>query len=172
MSRSRIPAVALDHRLMLQVAIVVVSSKILAGEPDTGREALERLVSDLPGKMVGYVVGPDDRTWIREHLVRLCDESRPDVILTVGGTGVRPTDWAPEATRDVIDKEVPGIGEAMRQASIKKVFTAMLSRGTAGIRKDTLIINLPGSAQGAKDNLAVVLPVLEHTVEKIKAVKR
>jgi molybdenum cofactor synthesis domain-containing protein len=157
---------------MLQVAILVVSSKILAGEPDTGREVLEQMVGDLPGKVLAYKVGPDDRTSIREHLVRLCDEYRPDVILTIGGTGVRPTDWAPEATRDVVDKEVPGIGEAMRQASLKKVLTAMLSRGTAGIRKDTLIINLPGSAKGAKENLAVILPVLEHTVEKIKAVTR
>lgn len=157
---------------MLQVAILVVSSKILAGEPDTGREGLERMVGDLPGNVMAYEVGPDDRTSIREHLVRLCDEYRPDVILTIGGTGVRSTDWAPEATRDVVDKEVPGIGEAMRQASLKKVLTAMLSRGTAGIRKDTLIINLPGSAKGAKENLAVILPVLEHTVEKIKAVTR
>lgn len=157
---------------MLQVAILVVSSKILAGEPDTGREGLERMVGDLPGNVMAYEVGPDDRTSIREHLVRLCDEYRPDVILTIGGTGVRSTDWAPEATRDVVDKEVPGIGEAMRQASLKKVLTAMLSRGTAGIRKDTLIINLPGSAKGAKENLAVILPVLEHTVQKIKAVTR
>ena len=156
---------------MLQVAILVVSSKILAGEPDKGREALEHMVGDLPGKVMAYEVGPDDRAKLREHLVRLCDEYHPDVVLTIGGTGVRPTDWAPEATRDVVDKEVPGIGEAMRQASVKKVLTAMLSRGTAGIRKETLIINLPGSAKGAKDNLAVILPVLDHTVDKIKGVR-
>jgi molybdopterin adenylyltransferase len=90
------------------------------------------------------------------------------VILTVGGTGVRPSDWAPEATRDVIEKDIPGIGEAMRQESLRKVRTAMLSRGTAGIRGATLIVNLPGSLKGAKENLAVILPVLEHTVEKIK----
>jgi molybdopterin adenylyltransferase len=156
---------------MLQVAILVVSSRILAGEPDKGREALEHMVGELPGTVVAYEVGPDDRIEIREHLVRLCDEHHPDVILTIGGTGVRPTDWAPEATRDVIDKEVPGIGEAMRQASLKKVLTAMLSRGTAGIRKETLIINLPGSAKGAKENLAVILPVLDHTVDKIKGVR-
>lgn len=82
---------------------------------------------------------------------------------------MRPTDWAPEATRDVMEKEVPGIAEAMRQESLRKVRTAMLSRGTAGIRKRTLIVNLPGSPKGAKDNLAVLLPVLEHTVEKIRA---
>jgi molybdenum cofactor synthesis domain-containing protein len=156
---------------MLQVAILVVSSRILAGEPDKGREALEHMVGELPGTVVAYEVGPDDRIEIREHLVRLCDEHHPDVILTIGGTGVRPTDWAPEATRDVVDKEVPGIGEAMRQASLKKVLTAMLSRGTAGIRKETLIINLPGSAKGAKENLAVILPVLDHTVDKIKGVR-
>ncbi len=90
----------------------------------------------------------------------------------MGGTGVRPTDWAPEATRDVIEKEVPGIGEAMRQESLKKVRTAMLSRGTAGILGTTLIVNLPGSPKGARENLAVILPVLEHTVEKLKPVTR
>ena len=155
---------------MLHVAVLVVSSKMLAGEPDKGREALEQMIGDFPGKVVAYRVSPDDRTTIREHLVRLCDEHHPDIILTIGGTGVRPTDWAPEATRDVVEKEVPGIGEAMRQASTKKVLTAMLSRGTAGILKDTLIINLPGSAKGVRDNLAVISPVLEHTVEKIRAV--
>jgi len=89
------------------------------------------------------------------------------VVFTVGGTGVRPTDWAPEATRDVIDKEIPGIGEAMRVESLKKVRTAMLSRGTAGIKNSTLIVNLPGSAKGAQENLGVLIPILEHTVEKL-----
>ena len=158
---------------MLQVAIVVVSTKILSGrEPDTGRAALERMVATIPGTVVAYEVVPDDRARIREELTKLCDEQRPDMIVTIGGTGVRPTDWAPEATRDVIDKEVPGLGEAMRQQSMKTIMTAMLSRGTAGIRKETLIVNLPGSVNGAKDNLAVIAPVLEHTTEKIKAVPR
>src|SRR5207237_10343985 len=97
-----------------------------------------------------------------------CEQGIADVILTIGGTGVRLTDWAPEATRDIIEKEIPGIGEAMRQESLKKVRTAMLSRGTAGIRGATLIVNLPGSPKGARENLSVILPMLEHTVEKIK----
>ncbi|MEW6542297.1 MAG: MogA/MoaB family molybdenum cofactor biosynthesis protein [Nitrospirota bacterium] len=157
---------------MIRVAVLVVSSKIATGaEPDQEREVLEQMVRDLPGEVLAYRVVPDDRKEIRNGLVHWCGELRPDVILTVGGTGVRPTDWAPEATRDVIEKEVPGIGEAMRQESLKKVRTAMLSRGTAGIRGETLIVNLPGSPRGAKENLAVVLPVLEHTVEKMKAVK-
>ena len=85
----------------------------------------------------------------------------------MGGTGVRPTDWAPEATRDVIDKEIPGIGEAMRIESLKKVRTAMLSRGTAGLMGRTLIVNVPGSPKGARENLSVLMPILEHTVDKV-----
>lgn len=152
----------------MRVAILMISSKIVSGaEPDTGRAELERLVRELPGEVVAYEAVPDDRKAIRDRLVGLCEALHPDVVLTAGGTGVRPTDWAPEATQDVIEKEIPGIGEAMRQESLKKVRTAMLSRGTAGIRGTTLIVNLPGSPKGAKENLAVILPVLAHTVEKI-----
>jgi molybdenum cofactor synthesis domain-containing protein len=154
---------------MLRVAILVVSSKIASGtEPDKGRQALEQMVGELPGTVVTYMVVPDDRKAIREHLIGLCEGHGPDVIFTIGGTGVRPADWTPEATRDVIEKEIPGIGEAMRQESLEKVRTAMLSRGTAGTRGRTLIVNLPGSPKGARENLAVLTPILEHTVEKIQ----
>lgn len=153
----------------MRVAVLVVSSKILSGkEPDAGRGPIERMVAELPATLFAYDVVADDRKAIRERLLALCDADAPDVILTLGGTGVRPTDWAPEATRDVVEREVPGIGEALRQESLKKVRTAMLSRGTAGIRGGTLIINLPGSPKGAAENLTVVAPVLEHTVEKIR----
>jgi molybdopterin adenylyltransferase len=158
---------------MLRAAVIVISSRIASGvEPDAGRAALEEMIRTLPGQVVAYEVVPDDRKAIRERLQALCDDSSPEVLLTVGGTGVRPTDWAPEATRDIIEKEIPGIGEAMRQESLKKIRTAMLSRGTAGIRGGTLIVNLPGSVKGAKENLGVLLPILDHTVEKIRAVKR
>ena len=159
---------------MLRVAILVVNSKILAGlEPDSGRKELEQMVESLPGTVAAYEVAADDRKAIRDSLIRVCENLSPDVILTIGGTGVRPTDWAPEATRDVVEREIPGIGEAMRQESLKKVRTAMLSRGIAGIRGATLFVNLPGSPRGARENLAVVLPILEHTVEKMsKNVKR
>ncbi len=153
---------------MLNVGLLVVSSKIVSGETaDTGRGAIEQMVTGLPGKTVAYACVPDNRAAIREGLEKMCEEAAPDIILTIGGTGVRPTDWTPEATRDVIEKELPGIGEAMRQESLKKVRTAMLSRGTAGIRGKALIVNLPGSAGGAKENLAVILPILDHTIEKI-----
>jgi molybdenum cofactor synthesis domain-containing protein len=117
--------------------------------------------------LLSYEVVADDRQTISHRLATLCQAAAPHIILTLGGTGVRPTDWAPEATRDVIEKEIPGIGEAMRTASLKKVGTAMLSRGTAGIKGTTLIINLPGSVRGAQENLEVVLPMLDHMVEKI-----
>lgn len=156
---------------MLNVAVLVISSKILAGrESDTGRPELERLLHEHDAKVVAYDVVSDDRTKIRERLLSLCEQEQPQVVLTVGGTGVRPTDWAPEATRDIIDKEVPGVGEAMRLESLKKVRTAMLSRGIAGIRKHTFVVNLPGSPKGARENLSVLLPILDHTVEKIGGV--
>ncbi len=153
---------------MLRIAIVVVSSKIFSGvKEDTGRTKLEELVRTIPGTVETYKVVPDDKVHIRNALCLICDQQKHDVLFTVGGTGVRPTDWAPEATREVLEKEIPGIGEAMRQESLKKVQTAMLSRGTAGVRSQTLIVNLPGSLTGAQENLSTVLPLLEHMVEKI-----
>lgn len=152
---------------MIKAAIIVVSSKILSGEKsDKGRADFEQFLHDHEIQIGAYEIVSDDRKAIRERLLTLCTTISPQVILTLGGTGVRSTDWAPEATRDVIEKEIPGIAEAMRAESLKKVKTAMLSRGTAGIRGETIIVNLPGSPKGAKENLSTFLPILDHTVEK------
>ena len=154
----------------VNVAVLVINSKIFDGrEPDKGRADFEMLLTEHQMNLKTYQVIPDDRQKIQEHLIGLCDSREHQVVLTLGGTGVRPTDWAPEATRAVIEKEVPGIGEAMRAESFKKVRTAMLSRGTAGIRGHALIVNLPGSSKGSRENLRVLLPILDHTVEKISA---
>jgi len=154
---------------VIRVAVLVVSSKVAEGrEDDRGKAALVQLVESMPARVASYGVVADDRQAIRERLVALCDGGAADVVLTVGGTGVRPTDVVPDVTREVAEKEIPGIGEAMRQESLKKVQTAMLSRGTAAVRAGTLIVNLPGSPRGARENLGVVLPVLAHTVEKIQ----
>ena len=154
---------------MIRVAILVVSSKIAGGrEDDKGKAALVQLVESIPASLASYEVAPDERATIHERLKALCDGGTADAVLTVGGTGVRPTDVVPEVTREVADKEIPGIGEAMRSESLKKVQTALLSRGTAAVRGRTLIVNLPGSPRGARENLSVVLPVLEHTIEKIQ----
>ncbi|MDA0740000.1 MAG: MogA/MoaB family molybdenum cofactor biosynthesis protein [Nitrospirae bacterium] len=152
---------------MIQAAIVVVNSKIFNGEsPDKGRADLELYLNDRDIQILAYEIVADDRQAIRECLLSICSTIAPQVILTIGGTGVRPSDWTPEATRDVIDKEIPGIAEVMRAESLKKVKTAMLSRGTAGIRGSIIIVNLPGSSKGAKENLETFLPILDHTVEK------
>lgn len=154
---------------MIRAAILVVSSKIAGGqEEDKGKVALVELVESIPASLAAYEVAPDERDAIRDRLTALCDDEAVDVVLTVGGTGVRPTDVVPEVTREVADKEIPGIGEAMRLESLKKVQTAMLARGTAAIRGRTLIVNLPGSPRGARENLSVVLPVLEHTIDRIQ----
>lgn len=152
----------------MNVAVVVVSSKIAHGqESDQIRAHLEPILREQEMVLVSYAVVPDERAAIRDQLRILCDSGCASLVLTVGGTGVRPTDWTPEATQDVCEKAIPGIGEAMRAVSMQKVRTAMLSRATAGIRGQTLIINLPGSIKGLKDNLDVVFPILEHTITKI-----
>lgn len=152
---------------MIQAAIIIVNSKILKGEStDQGRADLEQYLKDHDIQIVTYEIVADDRQEIRECLLSICSTMAPQVLFTIGGTGVRPTDWVPEATRDVIEKEIPGIAEVMRAESLKKVKTAMLSRGTAGIRGSTIIVNLPGSSKGVKENLATFLPILDHTVEK------
>ena len=154
---------------VIKVAILVVSSKIAEGrEEDKGKKPLSELVESIPAVLLSYEIVPDDAAPIRERLKSLTEAGVADVVLTVGGTGVRPTDIVPEITREVADKEIPGIGEAMRWESLKKVQTAVLSRATAGIRGRTLIVNLPGSPRGARENLGVVLPVLEHTIDKIQ----
>jgi molybdenum cofactor synthesis domain-containing protein len=120
----------------------------------------------------GYIVArkaivPDDRRRIVETLIAWVDGERLPLIVTSGGTGLSPTDVTPQAMREVIDFEVPGMAEAMRFASLQKTPHAMISRAMVGVRKSSLIINLPGSPRGAADNLAVVLPALDHALEKL-----
>jgi molybdenum cofactor synthesis domain-containing protein len=110
---------------------------------------------------------PDDRRQIVDSLVEWVDIKGLDLIVTSGGTGVSPTDITPEAMEEIIDYQVPGMSEAMRAASLKKTSHAMLSRAIAGVRGSCLIINLPGSPGGVKDNLSVVLPALKHALSKL-----
>jgi molybdenum cofactor synthesis domain-containing protein len=111
---------------------------------------------------------PDDQSAIREQLISWADGGDVDVILTTGGTGFSPRDVTPEATRAVIDREAPGLAEAMRAASLKVTPHAMLSRIVTGIRGKTLIVNLPGSPKGAVENLQVILSVLPHAIQLLR----
>jgi molybdenum cofactor synthesis domain-containing protein len=111
---------------------------------------------------------PDEAEIIAEKLVEFADVRGLDLVVTTGGTGVSPRDVTPDATLKVIDREIPGMAEAMRRESMLKTPHAMISRAVAGIRGQTLIVNLPGSPKGVRENLAVILPALKHAIEKIK----
>jgi len=154
---------------MIKAAIVTMSDKGSRGERiDTSSKAIEEMLQDIPAKLEKYVMIPDDREKIVETLVELCDKDRVDLIITTGGTGVGDRDFTPEATYSVIDKEVPGMAEAMRAEGMKKTPFAMLSRGIVGMRGATLIINLPGSEKAVRENFSVVIPAIKHAVEEIK----
>jgi len=117
------------------------------------------------GDVIAYEILPDERETLAGGLRRMADQQKVDLIITTGGTGFSPRDVIPEATLDVIERSIPGIPEAMRAAGMEKTPKAMLSRGVAGIRGKTLIINLPGSPRGVRENCEVLFPVLEHALE-------
>lgn len=153
----------------MRTAIVTLSDKGSKGErQDESGTVIRDMMASIGASIERYELLPDEQSLIAETLARLCDSGGIDLIITTGGTGVAPRDVTPEATREVIERELPGMAEAMRAESLKKTPHAMISRAVAGIRKRTLIINLPGSPRAVRENLAVVLPALAHTVEKIK----
>jgi molybdenum cofactor synthesis domain-containing protein len=117
------------------------------------------------GKTKEYITVPDEQKEIEKALIYLCDDVKADIVFTTGGTGFAPRDVTPEATKAVWDREAPGIAEGIRQKSMEITPKAMLSRAVSGIRKNTLIINLPGSPKAVRESLEFVLPVLPHAVE-------
>lgn len=153
----------------IRTAIITLSDKGSRGErEDESGKAVRDMVAGIGAVVQHYEVLPDERDLIAHRLRELADSKVVDLILTTGGTGVAPRDVTPEATRMVIDRELPGMAEAMRAESLKKTPHAMLSRAVAGMRGRTLIVNLPGSTRAVRENLAVVLPAIPHAVEKIK----
>ncbi len=154
---------------MIRAAVVTVSDRSFRKErADASGPAVEEVLARLPAEVVDRVLVPDEKPAIRRTLRRLADSAGVDIVVTTGGTGVDPRDVTPEATREEIEREVPGMAEHMRRESQKKVSTAMLSRAVVGIRGKTLIVNLPGSPSGARENLESILSVLPHAVEKIR----
>lgn len=154
---------------MITVGILTMSDKGARGErEDLSGEEIKRLVADIPAVVKTYEVIPDEKYLIKDKLIEYADESGVDVIITTGGTGVSPRDVTPDATLEVIDKEIPGMAEVMRFESLKKTPRAMISRAVVGLRGRTLIINLPGSPKGVRENLSAILPAISHAVEKIK----
>ncbi len=150
-----------------RIGILTLSDKGAAGQRvDTSSEAIRALVEGL-GTVVEYRIIPDERALIAD-LLKQWSAQGLDLILTTGGTGFAPRDVTPEATREVLDKEAPGIVEAMRLSGLQKTPHAMLSRGVAGIRGRTLIVNLPGSERAARESLEAVLPALPHALKTVR----
>lgn len=154
---------------MIKTAILTISDKGSRGDRiDVTGPSVRESLPESEYHIDYYKIIPDELDIIKEELIHLCDTSKIDLVLTNGGTGFSKRDVTPEATQGVIEKYVPGIGEAMRMKSLEITPKAMLSRGISGIRKDTLIINLPGSPKAAVENLNFVLPALKHGIEILK----
>ena len=153
----------------LRFSILTVSDRSSRGErADTSGPALADLVRLQGWQVVKQDIVADDVDAIKEKLQNWSDSGEADVILVTGGTGFAPRDVTPEATRAIVERLTPGLDEAMRAASLEVTPHAMLSRAVSGIRKRTLIVNLPGSPKGATENLQVVFPALEHAVKLLR----
>ncbi len=162
----------MEEKKTYTCGVLTLSDKGSRGErDDTSGPALAKLLAGQGFLVVAYEIIPDKQDLIEETLTSWVDDKKIDLIITTGGTGVSPSDRTPEATRRVIDLEIPGIGEAMRQASLAKTPQAVWSRGIAGIRNSSLIINLPGSEKAAQENIEVVLSALEHGLYKLQGGK-
>ncbi|MBF0478965.1 MAG: MogA/MoaB family molybdenum cofactor biosynthesis protein [Candidatus Omnitrophica bacterium] len=150
-------------------AILTISDTRSCGGCDdiTGQKVKELIVA-YSFEVKAYEVIPDDPLRIRDRLIYFCDDLKCDVVLTNGGTGFSPRDFTPEVTKEIIEKEIPGLAEAMRALGGQKTKRAYLSRAVCGIRGRSLIINLPGSPRGAEESLEVVVDLIDHAIKMIR----
>ena len=154
---------------MMRVGVITTSDKGFRGErDDTSGDVIREMVGGLGAEVTFSTVVPDEQTEIKKVLIQGVDEMELDLIITTGGTGVSPRDVTPDATREVIEREIPGFGEAMRMAGLKKTPHAMISRAVCGVRGNTLIVNLPGSPKAVREGLEVILSAIPHTIAKIQ----
>ena len=156
--------------MTISIGILIVSDRCSRGEAEDRSSSVIRewARQELAAEVTRHQVVPDEHDLIRDTLISWSDEEGLDLIITSGGTGFALRDVTPEATRDALHREAPGLAEAMRQEGMKKTPHAMLSRGLAGIRGQTLIVNLPGSPKAVREGLHVILPALPHGIEILK----
>jgi len=153
----------------IKAAILTASDRSARGErEDLSGNVIMEILKAAGWEVFSYEVVPDEKELLKAKLVKLADELEAALIFTTGGTGLAPRDYTPEATLEVIDRQIPGMAEAMRMESLKKTPHAMLSRAVCGVRGSTLIINLPGSPRAVKECLEVVLPVIPHALELLR----
>lgn len=152
---------------MITAAILTLSDKGSRGErEDESGPVIKEMLNSIDAEVKYIEILPDEKELIKEKLIDYSD--KVDLIMTTGGTGLSPRDVTPDATLEIIDREIPGIAEAMRAGGLLKTNRAMLSRSVAGARGNALIINLPGSVKAVKEGLGIILDVIPHAVEKIK----
>ncbi|GMT48341.1 MAG: molybdenum cofactor biosynthesis protein B [bacterium] len=152
---------------MFRAAVLTLSDKGARGERvDESGRILREILEQAQIEVVQYEVIPDDRDILKDRLIKL--SGKVDLIVTTGGTGLSPRDITPDVTLEVIDREVPGIAEAMRLGGLQKTPRAMLSRAVAGARGECLIINLPGSPRAVREGIEIILDVIPHAIEKLK----
>ncbi len=157
-----------SENITYTVAVLTISDKCSQGQrEDKSGKIVQDLAKGIPGNVIKYEIIPDEPEKIKEKLIQYSDELKVDLVLTNGGTGFTPRDNTPEATKEVIEKEVPGIPEAMRTLCLNITKRAMLSRGISGIRGKTLIVNLPGSSRGAKESMEAIADGLGHGLDMV-----
>jgi len=153
----------------LRAKILVLSDAASRRErEDRSGPAVQKILEAHGWQVASLEILPDDLGLIRQRLLQLTDADDCDVVLTSGGTGVGPRDVTPEATRAVLEKEIPGLAELMRAEGVKKTRRAVLSRGVVGVRNAKLIVNLPGSPRGASESIESILDLLPHVVDLIQ----
>ena len=153
----------------MRVAILTVSDAGARGErADSSGDAIVAWVQARNAEMVDRQLVPDETSRIVPVLLGWCDQDQADLVLTTGGTGLSPRDITPEATRAVIEREAPGIAERLRISSMDSFPRSALSRGIAGVRHRTLVVNLPGSPGGVRDALAALDPIVDHAIEIVR----
>lgn len=149
----------------INAVVITVSDACSRGErQDASGETLVQLLRDLGAEIIVTQILPDDLDPLADKLREFADRPDVNLIVTTGGTGFSPRDNTPEATRNVIEREAPGLAEAMRMETLKQTPMAMISRGVCGIRSGALIINLPGSPKAVRESFAVIAPVLQHAI--------